>query len=392
MNILLSLVLATATALMPHSSEQPSQRITISARVFFPAGKAATAAQQRITLGSGPATWYVFTGKTLCEGLLISAEKPSVAGSGWKVEVEPAAQNTVQVRWTRLWVGGKAGSGGSVKTLAGSSGSPAVLDSIDGGTRLQLQAYIDRMKSISPTDLTALRSLDELQDGLTSKLENQLAEFEKTRRTLIEAEHLGAMNARVMSVDANITATRKQLLDALDERLASRLNRMQSSPPTSIAPVDGCDALSLSLQVAAEPLTVSQATETEIWLVHKDPSGTETMQRQVVRSANGNGSYVFDDVVVKTEHGPITVEVYGYVGVTTDAGTTGPPWLNLEVNRRYVATGPGVGWKTKEGGTAFHQAVKPDEVVAFNLVPLKDDEGALVGHHFSVRVRTKILK
>jgi hypothetical protein len=130
-----------------------------------------------------------------------------------------------------------------------------------------------------------------------------------------------------------------------------------------------------------------------VWLVHKDPAGLESTQRQVVRAAGGSGSsFVFDDIVVKTPAGPITVEVYGDLAVLTGHGESGQPWLVLDVTRRYVNSGKSFGWKTKEGGAKFTQTLRPDEVVAFNLLPIKDDEGALLGHRFSVRVKTKILK
>jgi hypothetical protein len=391
MNTLVSLFLAGAAVVGPHAEEQPEQRVTIAARVFYPGGKAPGATQQRITLGAGPATWYVFTGRTLCEGLTISSEKPAIAGSGWKVDIKPAAQNSIQVAWDRVWVGGKAASGGGTKSVATGSGSPAVLDSIDGGARLQRQAYIDQVKNVSRTDLTALMAIEGLDSNSTAQqLENQLNSLEKTRRGLIEVQHLGTMHPQVISVNSEIATTKKQLTDALVAQLPVVLSMAESS--SAARPVDGCDALSMNLQVTAESATLAVPTETEIWLVHKDPAGVESVQRQVVRSAGTSSSFVFDDIAVRTERGPITVEVYGNLAVLPGHGSNGQPWLVLGVDRRYVAGSPSFGWKTKEGGTSFGQDLRPDEVVAFNLQPLKDDEGVLVGHRFSVRVRTKILK
>lgn len=386
---LLSIVLAGAAVLMPRHEDQAVQRMTLGARVYFPGGKAAGTLQQRFVLGSGTTTWYVFTGKTLCEAQTVSAEKPSFAGNGWRVDLKPGAAGTLQATWERLWAGGKSTTGGGTRSMTIGSGTPLVLDSIDGGARLQRQEMMDRLKNVSTNDLRALSSLEDIagiSNSRTEAIRTRLTQLEGLRRQLTNIQRLGAANSQVTHIDAETADNRKALQEVLTANVASVLTMLQTN--TQLAAVDGCDALSMNLQITAEASSASDPTETEIWLVHKDPAGLETMQRQVVRSASGNGSYVFDDIVVKTERGPITVEVYGSIGVRTGAD----PWLGLDVNRRYVTTATAFNWKTKEGGTKFNQAFRPDEVLAFNLLPMKDDEGALVGHRFSVRVRTKILK
>jgi len=255
---------------------------------------------------------------------------------------------------------------------------------------------IERLKGASADDLRTLVSVEDVpgvNDGRTDAIKTRLAELEKTRHELIDVEHLGLKHPQVQRVDLEIADNRKALQETYAANVTSVLTMLQNNRQSYA--VDGCDALSMRLQVTAEPMTsaVSDPTETELWLVHRDSVGVETMQRQVVRSATGNGSFVFDDVVVKTDRGPVTVEVYGDVYVRSGpASPGGVPYLQLTVNRRYVAAAPSFGWKTKDGGTTFNQTIRPEEVVAFNLLPLKDDEGVLVGHRFSVRVRTKILK
>jgi hypothetical protein len=394
-NLLLSFALAGVTALAADAEEQPQLRIQPGMEVYYPGGKAPARTYKSIFgLGQG-SSWYVFTGKTLCEAQTVSSERPSAAGNGWRLDLKPGAagSNAMQVTWERLWVGGKPSSGGGTRTLTLGSGSPLVLDSIDGGARLLRKETIERLKGVSVNDLRtliAVEDIDGVTNGRTKAIDARLSELERHRRELIEVQRLGAANTQVIRVDNEMADNRRALQQELASNVATVLTTLQNN--TQLTAVDGCDALSMNLRITTETMDVMQPTETEIWLVHRDAAGVEKVQRQVVRSANGNGSFVFDDVVVQTGRGPITVEVFGNVGVVSRAGDGGQPWLGLDVNRRYVTTASAVGWKTKEGGTKFYQSIRPDEVVAFQLQPLKDDEGALVGHRFSVRVRTKILK
>ena len=68
-------------------------------------------------------------------------------------------------------------------------------------------------------------------------------------------------------------------------------------------------------------------------------------------------------------------------------------WLTMTLHRRLVAPTNGYfAWKSKEGQTNYAQSIAPDEVVSFQLPPIPGDDGALVGHRFSLRVRVKVLQ
>lgn len=416
MNGLLSLLLAGATLSGAVEEQAPKPKIDVSAQIYMPDGKA-SGASRRVELGTEPVVLYVYTGKTLCEARTVSAEKPIVAGNGWKVTLErvqlPAFTFTdrtgqpeasrpasgplrVKASWQRLWENGRPLAGDAVRTteLLFTPGSVLPLDTIDGAARQVSRETSTRLHAWKPGDPPPPEFE---KDGRISSLLDAIAGRQQDKMTLKSVSGFGNGHPRIVAIDSEIAAARKQV----DERIQSLINATAASGSAGPSVVDGCAALSMNLQVGIEkPGSFSPVTETELWLIHRDPSGKETEQRQVVRSRESSGEYFFDDVKIQTEKGPVTIEIYGSVHESM-TGEGGEPWLLLDVRRRYITTGPrtpqqlvfpAYTWKTKEGNTSYRQTIHQNEVVSFQLLPLPDDEGALSGHRFSVRVRMRVLQ
>jgi hypothetical protein len=369
----LLLLIGSLVAQTPKPAEPRQIQLEIGGTVFSSSGST-SGSRVKTTLDGPPATWYIYTGKTRCEGHTTTRTPPASAGYGWRVVLTPSTDtNDVNVKWQRLWNENKTLTGsdavtGSTQVLAGSK---ATLDRLDGGSRAA-------------------------NDPLVLSYQAQIANHEQTLRRLTMGEHKGPSNPRVLQVSADIEATRNKLQARIQSILDYSRAQQQSLPP-----VDGCNALSLNLEISLAPTTPrtqGKIYEQELWLVHRDPSGKETSQLQVVRGRTGglnfsgmSSSFYFDDIVVATERGPVTVEIYGTVypvGVEDD----GRVRTSLSASRRYSTTSPSYSWKTQTGGVEHNTPITPGEVVSFPLPPLTSDEGALVGHRFSLRLRTKLVQ
>lgn len=391
MNELLSLLLVGATLAGATDDQTPKPKIEISGQVYMPDGKTA-AVSRRIEITTEPQVWYIYTGKTLCEGRTVSTEKPVVAGNGWKLELKPSPADTakgamsVTATWQRLWEGGNAisqiSAGSRVLTLQ--LGSPVPLDTIDGAARRMTAATLTRLRTWKAGDpVPAEFAMD---PGVSDDVEKIAALRRQRERLRLE----GANHPLIVTIDSSIQSTQSHLGSRVKALIDGAIS---GAPMGNAAAADGCAALSMNLQLdALAPSATAKVTETELWLVHRDPSGKETTQRQVIRSRESNGEFYFDDLKIDTERGPLTIEVYGALGLPTQPAGS-PMWLTLSVARRYV-TGreSGFAWKTKEGRSNYAQAIAPNEVIAFQFTPLPDDEGALVGHRISLRVRVQVLQ
>ena len=399
MNGLLSLLLAGATLTGAADDQAPKPKIDISAQVYMPDGKA-SGASRRIEVGSEPVVLYVYTGKTLCEARTVSTEKPVVAGNGWKVTATlskgveivglPGPAPKLKVTWQRLWEGGRELANGPVKTSTTTfaPGNSIPLDTIDGGSRRAVRDVIARMSKYVNGDPIP----EEIKnDGEVKSLMMKMGLWDHEIRMMKSEQHLADGHPKVVEAQRTIIELQAQLMTRIHQ-LAEAANTNPSIVPTSTTTIDGCAALSMNLQVEAIA-TNSQAPvfEMEWWLIHRDPSGKETTQRQVVRTGALSSEFFFDDIVIDTERGRVTVEVFGEASPPRANPADNSVFFNMSVNRRYVTTNPAFAWKTKEGNNAYGGSRGIGEVVAYQLPPLPDD-GALVGHRFSLRVRVKVLQ
>ncbi|HEX6322324.1 MAG TPA: hypothetical protein VFZ36_01260 [Vicinamibacterales bacterium] len=165
-----------------------------------------------------------------------------------------------------------------------------------------------------------------------------------------------------------------------------------------IPSASGCKAAHWSLVGRRSPssATASQLVEAELWFLHKAPDGKETSQRQAVRIRNGGrGDFYFDDtpltLAFKDYKVPIAVEVFGTINTGTMMGN-GDINMTLSLTRRYINKDVAFGNWPKTGSTDYPMTVKAGEVVSFLLPPLKDDDGILLGHRFSLRLRLTPVK
>lgn len=402
MNGLLSFFLVGATAIGAVDEQAPKPKIDVSAQIYMPDGKA-SGASRRIDIGTDPVVLYVYTGKTLCEARTVSTEKPVVAGNGWKVTLTPfksmqiigvkssLPKDAVEVKasWQRLWEGGKEVANGQSesKVLALGPGSVVPLDTIDGGGRRAARESAARMQEWKAGDPIP----EDLQrDPTVLNLAVTINRLLQDRMKLKAENSYGDGHPRVMKITTEINANQKALSDRLQLLISSG---GAASSPIGTTAVDGCAALSMNLQVqSVETATTAPVFEIDYWLVHRDPAGKETTQHQVVRTrAPNSADFFFDDIRVETERGPVTVEVFGGTGSpwVNNNGSTG---MNFGVSRRYVTTSSGFPWKTKEGRNDFGSSFNAGEVLSFTLPPVPNDDGALVGHRFSLRIKMRVLQ
>ncbi len=397
MNELLSLFLAGAALVHSADDQTPKPRISVSAQVYTPDGKA-TGASRWVDLGPDPAVLYLYTGKTLCEARTVSTEKPVVAGNGWKVTLAPiaptvgAGAKTTQVKatWQRMWEGGKDVSTTQLpksRTITISAGNPIPLDSIDGGTRRAAHDLAAKLRAWGPYQPLP----QELDNSAVVGLYQQIAVLKADIRTMQTQQALMDNHPKVLAATKQLRDLEEELLSKVTA-LADQLQRDSSAVKGLPAAVDGCTALSMNLQIDGAPVSDSpKVFELEFWLVHRDPAGKETTQRQVVRTGSMAAEFYFDDLKIETEKGPVTVEIYGGTGSVTQQDDKSV-FFNMGVHRRYVTNAPGYNWKTKEGENAYGGSRGIGEVVAYVLPPMTGDDGALVGHRFSLRVRVKVLQ
>ena len=404
LNGLLSLLLTGATLTGVADDQAPKPKIDVSAQIYMPDGKASSALR-RVELGNDPTVLYVYTGKTLCEAQTVSTEKPLVAGNGWRVELSrwvagplnvkgAASGQTLSAKWQRLWEGGKAvsnGTRGSVE-LDLHPDSAVPLDTIDGAGRRAAQAALARLQQWKlGQPIPALAANDQRVLSASRAIESTEKIIESLQpANIYQQQNPSPANRdnQIASMRADIRSQEVALITRIRE-IAEAASKNQTTIPIPL--VDGCAALSMNLQVEAATPTPRQTFELEFWLVHKDPAGKETTQRQVVRVGSTNPEFYFDDLHISTDRGQVTVEIFGSTGSLT-LNPDGSVFFNIGVHRRYVTTSPAYPWKTKEGQNSYGGNWLAGEVAALQLPPLPADDGVLVGHRFSLRVRVKVLQ
>ncbi|MEI6246516.1 MAG: hypothetical protein WCQ64_15920 [Acidobacteriota bacterium] len=384
MNGLLSFFLAGATLAGAVEDQAPKPKIDVSAQIYMPDGKA-SGASRRIDLGTEPVVLYVYTGKTLCEARTVSAEKPIVAGNGWKLELAPAPGTptakgaaVVKATWQRMWEGGKPVTTiqANSRSITVSPGNPVPLDTIDGAARHTI-AKPQQWKRGDPIPTEFQH--DPIVEALSARIE---AGRNEIRRMKAE-QGFGDGHPKVVQARSD--------LEWAENRRDTQVLSLIDGKTTGGTSVDGCAALSMNLQVQAAEPAGGDLAETEIWLVHRDPAGKETTQRQVIRSrGNADATFYFDDTKVMTDGGSMNVEMYGSLSLGSCCG--GKLFPTIHLTRRYSTTDPKVPWKTRGGSGTYQPQSVDGEIVSLQLPPLSDDDGALAGHRFSLRVRVKVLQ
>src|SRR5688572_11071966 len=116
--------------------------------------------------------------------------------------------------------------------------------------------------------------------------------------------------------------------------------------------------------------------DVELWMVHKTPAGTETVEHQIVRLINGAIGFGFRGAPIDTSAGQVAIELTGQLkAVRRDDGSRGL-WASLTRGVTRLATGT----TSITGLTTTTAAwLAPGYVVDLNLPPLHFTAGRPVG-------------
>lgn len=159
-----------------------------------------------------------------------------------------------------------------------------------------------------------------------------------------------------------------------------------------------CNAIGLGLEIGIDS-SRSTVVESEVWLVHRKPDGSESSEKQTLRTTSGTPSaYVFPKAMFGHD-------VYGQV---SPAGTDGTMDVQLAVGRgghvpdgaQMHFSGPVSLNATNDPGpfvTMTRVAIRADrpaEVLSFPLAKVRIDDAKAASrgeHEFSLRIRSKQL-
>jgi len=154
--------------------------------------------------------------------------------------------------------------------------------------------------------------------------------------------------------------------------------------------------------------TMAMAYDAELWLVHREPNGTESVQQQAIGVSGMSKDHAFPPVSVSTSKGTITLDItaklQAFTGDPPDpsrpsslryvtlrrSDTVEPqqqPRLFLSISRRGRSTGQSF-IDTTGTSSIVVDLPGPTDVLSFEFPPLqKAAEDLLAGHTFSLRLR-----
>jgi hypothetical protein len=232
----------------------PSVKVT--GLIYQPDGRT-SAASSSGTVSSRGSVWFVTTGDTLCEAQAIGRERPAVAGNGWRLELKPAPasartnampRNALLLRASiqRLWEGGVEVPNAPVKDtiVAVPPGAPLSIDVIDGGGRALTRKRIDALKRLGPEDL-GLEFPEFANDTLLVLAARTIATLEAEQKRLTAQEGLGANNARMVAITAQLNDQRAVARARRHALTQGLLAQYEARSPLPL--VNGCAALSMHL-------------------------------------------------------------------------------------------------------------------------------------------------
>jgi len=123
--------------------------------------------------------------------------------------------------------------------------------------------------------------------------------------------------------------------------------------------------------------TIEGTVDAELWMVHKAPNGTETVEHQVVRLITGTIGFTFRGRAVDTTDGPMVIELSGRLKAITRADGTRALWAGLSRQVTHQPTGRLVYSGSAPGKTV--DWVSPGEVVSFDMPDPYVAVGAYMG-------------
>jgi hypothetical protein len=352
---------------------------------------------------------YVWTGTDLC-GLSASSKEPAtMPGVGWHVTgeiVNPASsgadQLTVNVTWQRVWEKG-------ARVQNGSSGSRSI--ALRNGERIELDRVL-------PAGQSACGATDaRLEASVTTQLAYRLSVVNAEAR----GGTRGGRGTGAAAGSGTGTAGDATVTGARGRGTGTTVTGTTTVDPATGATVmygrgyrgsaGGATTSAGGRGTAAqgrEPLkflAISRTFDAELWLVHRKPDGTESVQQQTLRFTGGaapNGTFTFPSIQVQTAKGAIAIDISGrlqsFVGDQAPVGgraamtvTTVEPsaaqHLSIKIDRRAHASGPPL-LDITGGSTMVIGVPSPTDVLSFEFPALqKSAEDLLKGHQFSLRVR-----
>lgn len=346
---------------------------------------------------------YVWTTPSLC-GLGASNEEPSnITGHGWFVKgaitSRSGDQATIRIDWRRMWDTGR-------RIADGASGTKTV--TLRSGERLEL----DRVVPAGASSCGASEA----------KLEAALVSPSAWRLTTSQSWPVidGALTygGRGAGRGGGAAAAGRGAGTTTTSRGGGAGTTTGTTAGTTTGTTQGTargggrGAFQLTtFRYASTPIGSYDA---ELWLVHRRPDGTETVQQQNLRFSGNAFEAKFPPVIVQSPRVAISVDVtaklQAFVGNPPAADSTNwqyvrltgllsggaasdpnakaePARVMLTIARRARATGnPTI--DTSGSSAMALDMPKPEDVLSFEFPPLqKATEDLLKGHVFSLRVR-----
>jgi hypothetical protein len=133
-------------------------------------------------------------------------------------------------------------------------------------------------------------------------------------------------------------------------------------------------ALELRVSRSVNPATMAPAVTdaaldgpvvAELWMVHRAPNGTETMDRQEVQLLAGGVGFVFRSRPIETAEGPMVVDLTGQLRAVQRAdGTRG---LSVGLTRAFTQVATGQLRFSGSGGGKTLDWLAPDDVISLDI-------------------------
>ena len=153
------------------------------------------------------------------------------------------------------------------------------------------------------------------------------------------------------------------------------------SQSTCAATVKGLElrvGATMPMLVSTDPeAVIDGAVDAELWMVHKAPNGTETVEHQVVRLIAGTIGFTFRGRAVDTTDGPMIIEVSGKLKAVRRADGTRALWAGLQRLVTHEPTGRLVSSGSAPGKTV--DWVAPGQLVSFDMPDPYVAAGAYLG-------------
>jgi hypothetical protein len=398
---------------------------------------------------------YVWTNRDLCTMAASDSEPSGDAGAGWhfsgRVMSRTADQLVARIEWRRVWENGAklANSPSRTSTITLRSGERVELDRLTSsgtsscGTReMRLEAAMVTQPAyrLATTQTYALGARGG-RGGATTTVQGRGGASTTTGSATTGAGRGGrggsaAGQATTTNTPptgvrgggrggrgggATTTAQGSGRGQATATTTAQGSGGGQSTATTSVQGGRGGQAGGATTKVQVRGLTPGLSVvsagmyDAELWLVHRRPDGTETVQQQTLRFSGAPRDYAFPPIAVTTSRGAVTIDVTGRLQVivgdppppttsTFSRGAGGTTYTLLAIRRDPNAPPPpqrvmltitrrarAAGSPTLDVGGGSQVLIdlpKPEDVLSFEFPQLqKSAEDLLRGHTFSLRVR-----